>query len=169
MIEDPLVTWNLLALPILARISLVILFPFSGLDKIVHWDDALKQANSSFLRGGPLLLIAAIAVEFVTPLCIVLAWHGRLAAFVLAIFCVVTAVLYHPFWKFPGFWTGNNRAGRDHFWDFLKNFGLVGGLLLVVIGGTLIPTPTVIQHPPSTALFSTTPRTSTHAPHSPSP
>jgi putative oxidoreductase len=43
---------NLAALPILARLCLVLMFPFSGLDKIVHWQDALKQANSSFLPGG---------------------------------------------------------------------------------------------------------------------
>jgi putative oxidoreductase len=140
-------TWNLLAIPLLARMSLVILFPFSGLDKIVHWDDAMKQADSSFLRGGALLLVAAIAIEFVTPICIVLAWHGRLAAFVLALFCVVTAILYHPFWKFPGFWSGNNIVGRNHFWDFLKNFGLVGGLLLIIAGGALIPASTILRHP----------------------
>lgn len=152
-------TWNLVAIPLLARISLVILFPFSGLDKIVHWSEALKQANSSFLRGGPLLLIAAIFIEFVTPVCIIVAWHGRLAAFVLALFCVVTAILYHPFWKFPGFWSGNNISGRDHFWDFLKNFGLVGGLLLVVVGGTLVPASTVLRHPLSTIPFSASEKT----------
>ncbi len=153
-------TWNLLAVPLLARISLVILFPFSGLDKIVHWDDAIKQADSSFLRGGALLLVAAIAIEFVTPICIVFAWHGRLAAFVLALFCVVTAILYHPFWKFPGFWSGNNIAGRNHFWDFLKNFGLVGGLLLVVAGGTLVPASTILKHPLSVAPVSASSKTS---------
>lgn len=131
--------WNLLAIPLLARISLVILFPFSGLDKIVHWGAALKQANSSPVGGGGFLLVAAIIVEFVTPLCIVIGWYERIAAMVLAAFCVVTAILYHPFWKFPGFWSGKNPEGLDHFWDFLKNFGLVGGLLLVVIGGPAIP------------------------------
>ncbi|MHB8254894.1 MAG: DoxX family protein [Acidiferrobacter sp.] len=158
--------WNLLAIPILARICLVILFPFSGLDKITHWDDALKQANSSFLRGGPLLLIAAIAIEFVTPICIVLEWHSRPAAFVLALFCVMTAILYHPFWKFPGFWFGHNLDGRNHFWDFLKNFGLVGGLLLIVISGPLVSATAALRHPASTAAFSAAPKASALAhPH----
>jgi uncharacterized membrane protein YphA (DoxX/SURF4 family) len=58
-------------LPLLARICLVALFPFSGLDKIVNRDSALKQAASSFLPGAPVLLVLAMIVEFVTPVCIV--------------------------------------------------------------------------------------------------
>ncbi len=129
---------NLLAVSLIARICLVVLFPFSALDKIVHWNDALKQADSSFVPGGPVPLVAAIAVEFITPVCIVANWHERSAALVLAAFCVVTAVLYHPFWKFADFWAAGESVGRNHFWDFLKNFGLVGGLLLIVIGTNLI-------------------------------
>lgn len=144
---------NLAAVPLIARIWLVILFPFSALDKIVYWNDALKQANSSFLPGGAVLLVMAIAIELITPVCIVLGWHDRFNAFVLAGFCVVIAVLYHPFWKFADFWTPGDSKGRSHFWDFLKNFGLAGGLLLVVILTGLAPVTSVIQHP-----LSSTPR-----------
>ena len=118
---------------LIARVCLVVMFPFSGLDKVVHWTDALKQANSSFLPGGAVLLVIAIIVELTTPVCIVIGWHDRLAASVLAAFCVLTALLYHPFWKYSRFWSGTGE-GRSHFWDFLKNFGLAGGLLLLVIG-----------------------------------
>jgi putative oxidoreductase len=41
------------------------------------------------------MLVASIVVEFVTPVCIVAGWHDRLAAFILAGFCVITAVLFH--------------------------------------------------------------------------
>lgn len=118
---------------LIARGCLVVMFPFSGLDKIVHWNEALKQANSSFLPGGAVLLVVSIVVELVTPVCVVAGWHDRLAASVLAAFCMVSALLYHPFWKYAHFWSGTGE-GRSHFWDFLKNFGLAGGLLLVVAG-----------------------------------
>lgn len=129
------------ALLLLARICLVLMFPFSAIDKIVHWKDALAQANSSFtgsttssfLPGGP-LLVAAMVIEFVTPICIVLLWHERPAALLLAAFCVVTALLYHPFWRQGDFWVQGNSVDRQHFWDFTKNFGLTGGLLLVAAG-----------------------------------
>ena len=88
---------NLILLPIVARVCLVIMFPFSGYDKIVHWDEAMRQARGSPVPDPAVLLILAIIVEFVTPVCIVVGWHDRLAAFILAGFCVVTALLYHPF------------------------------------------------------------------------
>ncbi len=144
---------NLVAVPLLARICLVVLFPFSGLDKIVHWKEALSQADSSILPSslGPPMLVAGMLIEFITPVCIVIGWHDRLAALVLAGFCAVTAFLFHPFWQFPGFWSVSGSDGNAHFWEFWKNFGLVGGLLLVVVGGSLVPASRVAEHPLSSA------------------
>ncbi|HXF80917.1 MAG TPA: DoxX family protein [Usitatibacter sp.] len=130
-----------------ARLLLVVLFPFSALDKVMHWKSALEQASSSFVPGGPALLAGAIVVETVAPFCIVLDWHDRLAAAVLALFCVVTALLYHAFWKYPDFWSNDASPGRAHFWDFLKNLGLAGGLLLVVLGTHPAPLADVLAHP----------------------
>ena len=115
----------------IGKLLLVVLFPFSALDKIVHWDAALAQASSSFVPGAPALLVVAIAVETLAPLCIVAGWEERIAALVLAAFCVVTALLYHAFWKHRDFWSNVDSPGRAHFWDFLKNLGIAGGLLLV--------------------------------------
>ena len=76
-------------------------------------------------------------VEFVTPVCIVSGWYDGMAAFVLAGYCVITAILYHNFWAYPRFWSPTSE-GYPHLWDFLKNFGLVGGLLLIVLGSDLV-------------------------------
>ena len=124
--------WLVDVLPLVARVCLVVIFPFSCLDKILNWDNALKQAESSFLPGGPVLLVLAIIVEVVTPVCIVSGWYDGFAAFVLAGYCVITAILYHNFWKYPRFWSPDS-AGYPHLWDFLKNFGLVGGLIFIIL------------------------------------
>ncbi len=145
------------AAALIARICLVVLFPFSAVDKIVHWKEALKQANSSFLPGGPVLLAIAIVVEIVAPACIVFGWSDRLAAFVLAGFCAVTALLYHPFWTHPDLFSAGQSKGREEFWEFLKNFGLVGGLLLVVLGLQLATLGQVVRHPLSSGPMSATP------------
>ena len=131
--------------PLLLRICLVVLFPFSGLDKIVNWRSAKQQAGEGALASA--MLVAAMVVEIVTPVCIVLGWHDRLAAFVLAGFCAVTAVLYHQFWRFPDFWRFRPGEGLEHFWEFLKNFGLVGGLGLVVLAPRTLPATDFLQHP----------------------
>ena len=124
------------AISVIARTALVSLFPFSAIDKVINWDEALEQANSGPLPGGPALLIAAIAVEAITPICIVSGRKDRSAAAVLAAFCAVTAVLYHPFWKYPDLTAKSQTKGRNELWEFLKNFGLVGGLLMVVFGNS---------------------------------
>ena len=142
---------NLHALPLLARICLVCMFPFSGIDKILHWDGALRQANSSFLPCGPCLLAMGMAIEFITPVCIVLAWHDHIAAFILAGYCVVTALLYHDFWTYPDFWAKGDSIGRSHFWDFTKNFCVAGGLLLLIATASFKPLQTIIAHPLASA------------------
>ncbi|MCJ2015171.1 DoxX family protein [Methylobacterium sp. J-076] len=140
-------TWlDLIAVPLLAKICLVSMFPLSAYDKIVHWGEAMDQAKSGPLPFPALLLILGIAVEAITPALIVIGLCDRAAAFVLAGFCVITALMYHQFWKFPRFWSRNGQ-GRTHLWDFFKNFGLVGGLLLVVIGGSYAPVLHVVAHP----------------------
>ena len=126
---------------LIARTCLVSLFPFSAADKVVNWDDALKQAKSGPLPGGPALLVAAIAVEAITPICIVTGRRDREAAAVLAGFCAATALLYHQFWKYPDLTAKSQTKGRNELWEFLKNFGLIGGLLMVVFGGDRTTTP----------------------------
>jgi putative oxidoreductase len=131
--------------PLLLRIFLVVLFPFSALDKIVNWDAASRQAGT--IPFKPAMLWLSILVEIATPVCIVLGWHDRLAAFILAGFCVVTAVLFHQFWRFPDFWRFRPGEGLEHFWEFLKNFGLVGGLGLIVLSQATLPVSTALNHP----------------------
>jgi putative oxidoreductase len=131
--------------PLLLRICVVVLFPFSGLDKILNWNSAMKQAGN--LPFKPAMLVASIVVEFAAPGCIVTGWHDRLAAFILAGFCVITAVLFHQFWRFPDFWRFKEGEGLEHFWEFLKNFGLVGGLGLIMLAPRTLPLSEAVQYP----------------------
>src|ERR1700691_2385733 len=131
--------------PLLLRIFLVVLFPFSGLDKILNWSSAIKQAGN--IPFKPAMLVASIIVEFVTPVCIVTGWHDRLAAFILAGFCVITALLFHQFWRVADFLRVEEGEGLQQFWEFLKNFGLVGGLGFIVLAPRTLPVTEVVQHP----------------------
>jgi putative oxidoreductase len=125
------------ALPELARIFIVWIFPFSFLDKVFNWGSALKQATSSWLPGGPILLILAMIVELFTPPMIVFHFYDGIAAFILAGYCVITGIVYHAFWTYPRFWSPTSE-GYPHVWDFFKNFGLVGGLTFVMYASGFI-------------------------------
>lgn len=145
--------------PLVIRICLIVIFPFSTLDKIFNWDGALKQANEGILPGGQMLLVMAMLVETGCSLLIVIGVFDRAAAALLAFYCIVTAILYHQFWACGDFFAKGESEGRAHFWDFLKNFGLVGGLGLIILGAPLVSVGYVASHP-----FSSTPAYSGFAP-----
>ena len=120
----------------LARSCLVVLFPFSAADKVFNWGEAIKQAKKGPMpEVAPLMLSAAIATEALTPIAIVSGWRHREAAALLAGFCTATALMYHPFWQHKDLLAKGKSTGREELWEFLKNFGLVGGLLYVVFDG----------------------------------
>lgn len=126
-------------LTFLVRLSLVILFlPFSALDKVLNFDGAVGQAREDFtsVTLARALIVAGFCVEVFMSLGILTGVADRLAAFVLAGYCALTALLFKRFWKPGDFWRRGRSKGRDLFWDFLKNFSLAGGFLLITFGTT---------------------------------
>lgn len=121
----------------LVRALLVMLFlPFSALDKILNHRQAVDQA-AEVVSGRSLatiLVFTGFGVELVMSLAILTGIADRFAAFILAGYCVVTAVLWKQFWKAPNFRLKGESRGREVFWDFLKNLALAGGFLLLAMG-----------------------------------
>lgn len=122
---------------LVVRFGLVLLFlPFSALDKIFGFDHAVKQAQQIF-KPRPLAIAAILIglfVEIVCTLGVVTGIADRASAFVIAGYCVTTAVLYKQFWAPGDFWSDADGKGRTLLWDFLKNLSLAAGFLLIVIG-----------------------------------
>jgi putative oxidoreductase len=73
-------------------------------------------------------------IELVMSLAILTGIADRLAALILAGYCMLTALLWKQFWKAPDFRLKGQSRGRDVFWDFLKNLALSGGFLLLALG-----------------------------------
>jgi putative oxidoreductase len=118
------------------RALLVILFlPFSALDKILNFRGAVGQARE-IVPGSlaVILILAGLSVEILMPLAILTGTADRLAGLIMAGYCMVTALLWKQFWQPGDFWQGSDSKGRNLFWDFLKNFSLAGGFLLLVVG-----------------------------------
>ena len=122
---------------LLVRYGLVILFfPASALDKILNFHGAVKQAGQVFSvhAVAVALILVGVVVELVMPLGILTGTADRLAAFILAGYCAVTAALFKRFWEPGDFWSSGESKGRELFWDFLKNLSLASGFLLIVVG-----------------------------------
>jgi putative oxidoreductase len=123
-------------LPFIARACLVLLFPFSALDKIFDYGNAVAQADASGLPvPGWLLLLLGGCLEVFGSLGILLNIYARQFALLFCFYCVVTAVLFHNFWIYPF----RSADWMNDFWPFLKNFGLVGGFLFVATNARMEP------------------------------
>ena len=132
------------------RYLLVILFfPFSALDKLLNFSGAVGQAQQIFPARGPAtaLIVVGLCVEIFMPLGILTGIADRLAAFIMAGYCGVTALLWKQFWAPGDFFHAGTSKGRDLFWDFLKNFALAGGFLLLAAGTTTAAVQDLLAHP----------------------
>jgi putative oxidoreductase len=135
---------------LLVRYGMVMLFlPFSAVDKVLGFDNAVKQAQGVF---KPRLLAIAVlmiglAIEVLCTLGFLTGVADRACAFIIAGYCAATAALFKPFWTEGDFLSDPNGKGRGLFWDFLKNLSLGAGFLLLVIGTDGSGLQTFIHHP----------------------
>jgi putative oxidoreductase len=145
-----------LAFAFAARLLLVGLFlPFSALDKILNFRQAVGQAAEAFpsrwLATG--MICAGFGIEVVMSLLILAGIADRMAALIFAGYCIVTALLWKQFWKQPDFRLQGASRGRDTFWDFMKNLALAGGFLALAFGpgvtgvASFLAAPLASSHP----------------------
>jgi putative oxidoreductase len=126
-------------LAFLARLLLVLLFlPFSALDKALNFSQATQQAQkqAGALWLARLLIFGGLAVEIFMSLGVLTGVADRFAALVLALYCIVTAVMWKQFWREPDFRLVGASQGREVFWDFLKNLAVAGGFLMLAFGAS---------------------------------
>src|SRR5262249_28118661 len=118
-------------LAFIARLCLVLIFPFSALDKLSNHQSPLHTSAQGLVPlPAPiavLLLVLGGMLEVIGPICILLGFYRRQAALLFIFYLIATAVLFHNFWSFPF----NSNGWNQHFWEFLKNFGLAGGFLYI--------------------------------------
>lgn len=119
-----------MATPIVTRLLMIALFPLSAFDTVAHWGVVTTEAKGRYGWLGISLVAASVIVQLVGFICILITWHERLAAVVLAVFCLLTAFLFHQFWAEDGYWTPTGGRARVEFWEFLKDVSVAGGLLL---------------------------------------
>ncbi len=108
---------------LLGRILISALFLISAYDKIFSIDGSMSWMEGFGVPG--FLLYPVIALEIILPLCIIIGFQARVAAGLLAIFCLATAIIFHLDFMDPV-----QKV------SFLKNLGLAGGFLFILSNGT---------------------------------
>lgn len=142
------------AITFLIRLSLIGLFlPFSALDKLLNPRASLEQAETTVHSKtlARTLIGVGFLVEVVMSVAVLTGFLDRLAAVVLAGYCVVTALLWKQFWNAADFRLKGPSKGRDVFWDFMKNFAVAGGFLILATGGTAYGVKQLGLHPLSSS------------------
>ena len=107
---------------LIGRILISVLFFLNGIFKINNYDGTIGWMESFGMPG--VLLIPAIILEIVGPVLIIIGYKTKLAAGLLSLFCIVTAVIFH-----------NDFANQMQFTSFLKNIALAGGFLIIFVNG----------------------------------
>ncbi len=139
-----------IALVFVARLFLVLLFlPFSAVDKVLNTRAAIGQ-TAEVVGPGSLakaLTLIAFCVEVLMSFAILTGIADRMAAFILAGYCLTTAIFWKQFWKGPDFALRGKSQSREVFWDFLKNVALAGGFLVLAFGTNVEDVQRVLDHP----------------------
>ena len=112
-------------LPFVGRLLIGLPFVVSGLSKLAAYGPTIGLIASSGLPLPPPLAYAgAVAVEIGCGLLVIVGYQTRVAAVVLAFFCLATAVFFHA-----------NLADPNQTFHFIKNLIMTGGLLQIIASG----------------------------------
>ena len=108
---------------LIARFLISALFLLSAYNKIFSIDGTMSWMEGFGVPG--FLLYPTIALEIILPLFIIIGYQARVSAGLLAVFCVVTALIFHY-----------DFIDQVQTIAFLKNLGLAGGFLFILANGT---------------------------------
>ena len=110
-------------LDLVARILISALFLLNGVFKISNYNGTVGWMEGFGIPG--ILIIPAIILEIVGPILIILGYKAKIAAGLLSLFCIATAVIFH-----------NDFLDQMQLGSFLKNIALAGGFIFIFINGT---------------------------------
>ena len=104
------------------RVLMSSIFIMAGINKISGYAGTQGYMESMGVPGTLLPLVILLQVG--GGLAVLSGWHTRIAAFLLAGFCVLSALIFHA-----------NFGDQAQSILFMKNMAMAGGLLFLVSGG----------------------------------
>src|SRR6266571_1257359 len=110
----------------IARAALALVFLFNAFGVV----DQTRAAHELAAHGAPAALVPALivagrALQLVAGIALVVGWHERIAALLLALFLIPATLTAHDFWASHG------PEFQGQLVNFLKNLAMFGGLCFV--------------------------------------
>ena len=107
---------------VLGRIFLSTIFLIEGINKILNYESTIEYMEN--FSVPEYLAIPAIIVEILFPLLLVVGYQTKISAFILAMFTLATALIFHT-----------DFSNQMQLISFLKNFAIAGGFLIIFVRG----------------------------------
>jgi len=117
------------AIAFLGRLLFVALFLPAGVGKVIDFSGTVGYVASAGLPLPALGALAALLVEIIGSVALLLGLGTRYAAAVMTLFTLAASVFFHPFWSVPA-----DQAFVTQLL-FFKNIAVAGGLLTLVAHG----------------------------------
>ncbi len=116
--------------PLVGRILLSLIFLISGLGKIGGFAGTAGYMASKGLPMADVLLVITIVIEVGAALMIIAGYKARLGATALFLWMIPVTFIFHNFWAVP--------AAEQQIQQimFMKNLGLMGGMLYIMAFGS---------------------------------
>nr|WP_110456791.1 DoxX family protein [Shewanella algidipiscicola] len=112
----------------IGRVLLALYFLLPGMMKFISWDMHVALMQKHNMVMIPVLLAAAGVFQITAALALILNRYTGLASLLLAGLVIVINFSLHDFWNF------NGVEGAHEMQNFVKNLGILAGLL--VLAGT---------------------------------
>ena len=110
-------------LDLVGRVFISLVFLLSGINKIGNYEGTVGWMESFGMPA--IFLIPAIILEIRAPILIIIGYKVKIAAALLSVFCIATALIFHT-----------DFSNQMQFVSFMKNIALAGGFLFLVINDT---------------------------------
>jgi len=116
-------------LAVAGRVLLALMFVIAGFGKLTNIAGTAGYIASGGLPFPSLLAVLAGLLELIGGIALIVGYQARWAALALAVFTLLAAVLFHPFWSVA---PGQQMIQQLM---FMKNLSVAGGLLIVAALG----------------------------------
>jgi len=114
---------------LLGRACIGLVFLWGSYDMLKNWAGTQEFMRNKNIPKLNIVLPVSVALRVLGGLSIFLGWYAHLGAFLLLVVAIPSAVFMHPFWKEP---EGERKLQKL---IFLKEIGVIGGLLLILALG----------------------------------
>lgn len=109
--------------PLAARVCLALIFIKAGVDHLLNFSGFVELIDKT-LPLAPLLAVGTIVFQLLGSLSLVLGYKVKIGSLLLILFLIPATLLFHNF-----------IGDASQLNAFLKNVGLIGGLLMVIYTG----------------------------------